>query len=97
MTDKYWRDTVAYKFRHCIGVDTSVFFPGPYDSNEEAKAICKDCPVREPCGKEGMYWSEHGVWGGTSESARKRRRAKIRPDGVLRTPTKRRVDPFQNR
>jgi len=97
MSDTYWRDTVAYEFRNCIGVDTNVFFPGPYESNEKAKAICKGCPVMEACRDEGMYWHEHGIWGGASESARKLRRGRMRSDGALRAPRRKRVDPFQNR
>src|SRR5690606_16852005 len=40
-----WRNRAA-----CLGVDSDLFFPppGPYGA-EEAKAICRDCPVRAEC------------------------------------------------
>jgi transcription factor WhiB len=31
-----------------------------------AKAICKGCPLREPCLREAMDGEYWGVWGGTT-------------------------------
>jgi WhiB family redox-sensing transcriptional regulator len=68
----------------CRDEDPDLFFPigntGPAVLQaEEAKTVCRRCPVREPC----LEWAlesgqEAGVWGGTSEEERralKRRRA----------------------
>lgn len=75
-----WRHYAA-----CAGEDPELFFPvgktGPamYQA-EEAKAICRKCPVREDC----LEWSlenrvDFGVWGGLDEYERrtiKRRNAR---------------------
>lgn len=67
----------------CADEDPDLFFPigeaGPaLLQAEEAKAVCRRCPVMEQC----LNWAlttgqEHGVWGGTSEADRRsaRRRA----------------------
>ncbi len=57
--------------------DPDVFFPigttGPaLDQIEQAKAICRPCPVKRDC----LEWAiethqESGVWGGLSEDERK--------------------------
>ncbi len=40
-----------WKHAACLGIDTDVFFPGPTEELEIAKAItiCMTCSVREPC------------------------------------------------
>ncbi len=71
----------------CRDADPELFFPlgnsGPaLRQTEEAKAVCRRCPVREQC----LAWAvrtgqEVGVWGGTSEDERramKRRAARLR-------------------
>lgn len=67
----------------CRKEDPELFFPigntGPALLQiEEAKAVCRRCPVMEQC----LIWAletgqDHGVWGGTSEDERRsmRRRA----------------------
>ncbi|GAA2494074.1 WhiB family transcriptional regulator [Streptomyces gobitricini] len=68
----------------CRDEDPDLFFPigntGPAVLQaEDAKAVCRRCPVREPC----LEWAlesgqEAGVWGATTEDERralKRRRA----------------------
>ena len=62
----------------CRNEDPELFFPigntGPALLQiEEAKAICRACPVMERC----LQWAlesgqEHGVWGGTDEDDRRR-------------------------
>jgi WhiB family redox-sensing transcriptional regulator len=77
-----WRDSAA-----CRTEDPDLFFPvgttGPALLQiEEAKAICRGCPVRDSC----LEWALDngqtiGVWGGTTETERrslKRRRAGAR-------------------
>jgi len=66
-----WRDDAA-----CLYADPDLFFPismtGPaLGQVDEAKRICRSCPVREPC----LAWALSvpdvaGIWGGTTESER---------------------------
>jgi len=66
-----WRDAAA-----CLYADPDLFFPismaGPaLDQIDEAKRICRSCPVREPC----LAWALSvpdvaGIWGGTTEAER---------------------------
>ena len=71
----------------CVDKDPELFFPvgntGPALLQiEEAKAICRTCPVQEVC----LQWAietgqDSGVWGGMSEDERralKRRKARAR-------------------
>lgn len=60
----------------CLGEDPELFFPignsGPGQLQaEEAKSVCRRCPVMERC----LTWavtlgSVEGVWGGTTEGER---------------------------
>ncbi|MFI2318404.1 hypothetical protein AMK17_37825 [Streptomyces sp. CB00072] len=62
----------------CRGEDPDLFFPigttGPAIAQaEEAKAVCRTCPVMERC----LQWAlesgqDHGVWGATDEEDRRR-------------------------
>ncbi|MBB6080997.1 WhiB family transcriptional regulator [Streptomyces paradoxus] len=64
----------------CREEDPELFFPigntGPALLQiEEAKAVCRRCPVMERC----LHWAmesgqEQGVWGGTDEDERRRMR-----------------------
>ena len=82
----YWRHRAA-----CREEDPELFFPigntGPALLQiEEAKAVCRRCPVREEC----LQWAletgqDAGVWGGLSEDERralKRRNARARARAV---------------
>jgi WhiB family transcriptional regulator, redox-sensing transcriptional regulator len=77
-----WRHHAA-----CREVDPELFFPigntGPALLQiDEAKQVCRRCPVMEPC----LQWAvesgqDAGVWGGMSEDERrayKRRVARVR-------------------
>ena len=64
----------------CRGPHASVFFPPPQFERkdeklareEQAKAICATCPVREPCLAYALRIREpHGIWGGMSEAERR--------------------------
>ncbi|MGV9915565.1 WhiB family transcriptional regulator [Streptomyces tendae] len=61
----------------CGSEDPELFFPigdsGPaLMQAEEAKAVCRVCPVVDRCLRWAMEAGEvHGVWGGTSESERR--------------------------
>ena len=57
----------------CRDGHTRMFFPGKGASQDEAKAVCAVCPVREPCLEWALATREpYGIWGGVSERGRKR-------------------------
>ncbi|MEU5844369.1 WhiB family transcriptional regulator [Rhodococcus sp. NPDC047139] len=66
----------------CRLIDPSIFFPSDDESRGTrqrrewmAKQICTSCPVRIPCRDYALEARErHGIWGGTSESDRRRER-----------------------
>ncbi|GKQ35610.1 WhiB family transcriptional regulator [Streptomyces sp. A012304] len=74
-----WRQRAA-----CRHEDPELFFPigtsGPaLMQTEQAKAVCRRCPVREPCLEWAMETDQTlGVWGGTSESERRAMKRRIR-------------------
>ncbi|MFC4588142.1 WhiB family transcriptional regulator [Sphaerisporangium corydalis] len=77
-----WRHRAA-----CRDVDPELFFPigntGPALMQiEEARQVCRACPVSEPCLKWAIESGQDaGVWGGLSEDERralKRRTARAR-------------------
>ena len=67
-----WRDHAA-----CRHEDPDLFHPigtsGPtLMQTEEAKAVCRRCPVREPCLRFALDMEQAtGIWGGTSETDRR--------------------------
>ncbi|WP_329131274.1 WhiB family transcriptional regulator [Streptomyces sp. NBC_00670] len=74
-----WRERAA-----CRTEDPDLFFPvgttGPALLQiEEAKSVCRGCPVRDACLEWALETGQNiGVWGGTTEMERralKRRRA----------------------
>ncbi|MER7488022.1 WhiB family transcriptional regulator [Streptomyces sp. NPDC126497] len=80
-----WRSRAA-----CRTEDPDLFFPigttGPaLMQTEQAKAVCRRCPVREQCLRWALDTGQTiGVWGGTSETERralKRRIAARRSSG----------------
>jgi WhiB family redox-sensing transcriptional regulator len=74
-TGTNWRDDAA-----CLDADPDLFFPvgttGPaLGQIDQAKRICRACPVRERC----LAWALElgaaaGIWGGTTEDERRARR-----------------------
>ncbi len=63
-----WRQRAA-----CRGVDPDVFYPVSDEEAEEAKSICRVCPVREACLEYALANRERdGVWGGATERDRRR-------------------------
>jgi len=74
-----WRDRAA-----CRSEDPDLFFPigtsGPsLLQTEQAKAVCRRCPVREECLRWALDTGEcMGVWGGTSEMERRALRRRQR-------------------
>ena len=58
---------------HCRGLDPELFYPEPYVDPVDAKAVCRECRVRESCLEWALSTREkHGVWGGESEAGRRR-------------------------
>ena len=63
-----WRQRAA-----CRGVDPDIFYPMTDEEAEDAKAICRACPVREACLEWALANRERdGVWGGATERDRRR-------------------------
>lgn len=65
-----WRDDAA-----CLTVDPEVFFPdrSDVDGNLRAKAICDRCDVVDQCLEYALRSKQdYGIWGGVSETGRKR-------------------------
>lgn len=70
-----WRTHAA-----CRNTDPALFFPigttGPaVEQIQSAKAVCDECPAREPCLDFAMRTrQDSGVWGGMTEDERHRLR-----------------------
>lgn len=63
-----WRQRAA-----CRGVDPDIFYPVTDEDAEDAKAICRACPVRQACLEWALERREReGVWGGATERERRR-------------------------
>lgn len=63
-----WRQRAA-----CRGVDPEAFYPASDEEAEEAKSVCRVCPVREACLEYALANRERdGVWGGATERERRR-------------------------
>jgi WhiB family transcriptional regulator, redox-sensing transcriptional regulator len=87
-TSTNWRNDAA-----CLGVDPDLFFPigtaGPaLDQIDEAKRICRACPVRERC----LAWALErgaatGIWGGTTDDERRALRRAAARDRARETAT----------
>jgi len=57
----------------CAGLEPEVFYPANDEVAEEAKAVCAECPVREPCLDYALAHRERdGIWGGATERERRR-------------------------
>ena len=67
--DTSWQADAA-----CAEADPELFFAGDEASVREAMQLCAACEVRTACLRSAMAHGEmHGVWGGTTESQRRRR------------------------
>lgn len=60
----------------CKGDDAERWIaPGDLPTTKKLKAVCDECPVREPCLEYALELPERetmGVWGGTSERERRK-------------------------
>ena len=67
-----WRE-----FGACAETDPDAFYPEKGESNRAAKKICGGCFVRKECLAYALAADETwGVWGGTSETERRRLKAR---------------------
>jgi WhiB family redox-sensing transcriptional regulator len=63
-----WQDRA-----NCKGANADLFFPERGASTRAAKAICRECQVREECLEFAITTGEKfGIWGGLSERERRR-------------------------
>lgn len=63
-----WRARAA-----CADLDPELFFAGDERALAIATHTCNGCPVRRECLETAIAHGEmHGVWGGTSETERRR-------------------------
>src|ERR1700722_13907954 len=74
-----WRDHAA-----CREMDPDLFFPiGTAGESvvqiDEAREVCRTCPVCGPCLRWALDSGSAGVWGGTTEGGRRTLRQQIRP------------------
>lgn len=60
----------------CRGRDPDLFFPGEGQMSQRfAKAVCRECMVRDECLEYALETDQaFGVWGGMGERERKRER-----------------------
>lgn len=70
----------------CRNMDPNIFFPSDGAGVDEAVAICRTCPVREPCAEWGIANEVYGVWGGMGERERRRARRKGNVARTLEKP-----------
>ncbi|MEU4655102.1 WhiB family transcriptional regulator [Streptomyces sp. NPDC023723] len=61
----------------CADEDPELFFPRSKSGadllqEEEAKAVCRRCPLLLPCLRGALERNELGVWGATNEDERRR-------------------------
>ena len=66
----------------CREVDPDLFFPAKWEDvwqTKQAKAICKNCPIKIPCLTYALERSDIlGIWGGTTYLERARMRTERR-------------------
>ncbi|WP_226358771.1 WhiB family transcriptional regulator [Pseudonocardia sp. ICBG601] len=60
----------SHPARHCLGVDTEVFFPVSELGVLQARLVCTGCPVRVACREWATATGQYGIWGGTTREQR---------------------------
>lgn len=70
------RDTAWMSRGACQAEDPEIFFPiaaiGPArDQATAAKAVCRRCPVQQPCLSYAVRTAQDGIWGGTTRDERR--------------------------
>lgn len=77
-----WQERAA-----CRIVPVELFFPALDHEADEAKAVCRECTVQEPCLESALEAGERfGVWGGLTPQERRslaaKRRARARAEAA---------------
>ena len=77
-----WEEDIDWQTRAaCRSADANIFFPPTQTETKEertlreaaAKSVCAQCPVREQCLTFALTTREpHGIWGGMTETERRR-------------------------
>jgi WhiB family redox-sensing transcriptional regulator len=71
----------------CTQVGADLFFTPDtsivYRDIRKVKAVCEECPMREPCLDYALHVNVVGIWGGTTEKQRIIMRRKRR---IVATP-----------
>jgi len=67
-------------FGSCTNADPDLFFPQPGADTSYARSICRGCSVRVQCLDYALQSGQkHGIWGGMTESQRRRLRRRSHP------------------
>lgn len=78
MADHEWHHRAA-----CQGERTALFFAYDLDVQEEAKRICRTCPVRRECLRDALDRRDrYGIWGGFNPQERKKLQRRETRTGV---------------
>lgn len=76
MTKKSANSDFDYKSALCAQTDPELFFPQTWQSStqiQQAKSICKVCPVKAECLAEALREEYNdGIWGGLTPAERSR-------------------------
>ena len=68
----------------CTNADPDLFFPQPGTDTSYARSICRGCPVRIQCLDYALQSGQkHGIWGGMTESQRRRLRRRSHPSNPV--------------
>jgi WhiB family redox-sensing transcriptional regulator len=64
--DEAWMD-----YANCIGAEADLFFPARGESSKAARAICRECFVRQDCLDYALETDQRkGIWGGLNRRER---------------------------
>lgn len=71
-----WQPPAWYADALCAQVDYDIFYPEDGGTTRPARSTCASCDVREKCRDYALANDElWGIWGGTTESERRKLRA----------------------
>ena len=87
--DMSWRDGTEA----CRDSSPALFYPSVGEHGfhvEQAKAICRQCPVLDACRKHGIGHEYFGIWGSLTEKERRAERRRLSP--VVDNANRRRAD-----
>lgn len=55
----------------CAEIGSDAFFPEKGEHSSDAKRICRECPLLDPCRDYAIDNPQYGVWGATTERERR--------------------------